>query len=153
AYGRVVKEIYIADYDGANQQRVTGNRNLALSPTLSPDGQMIAYASWASGFPDIYVRPIFQVGKLARPAGGTPENPNNYRAFSPDGTMIAYASTRDGGSNNEIYVVDRDGKTPPRRLTNNPALDFAPTWSPTGNQIAFISDRTGKPYLYVMSAD
>jgi len=152
-YNRAVKEIYIADYDGSNQQRVTGNRTLSLSPSLSPDGTLIAYASWASGFPDIYVRPIFQVGKLMRPAGGTPDNQNKYPAFSPDGTMIAYASNRDGGSNNEIYVVDRDGKTPPRRLTNNPALDLAPTWSPTGTQIAFISDRTGKPYLYVMSSD
>lgn len=153
AYGRVVKEIYIADYDGANPQRVTGNRTLSLSPTLSPDGTTIAYVSYASGFPDIYVRPIYQVGKLTRPAGGTPDNQNKYPALSPDGTMIAYASNRDGGSNNEIYVVDREGKTQPRRLTNNPALDFAPTWSPTGTQIAFISDRTGKPYLYVMSSD
>jgi len=152
-YNRAVKEIYIADYDGANPQRVTGNRALTVSPTLSPDGQFIAYASWTSGFPDIYVRPIFQVGKLTRPAGGTPDNQNKFPAFSPDGTLIAYASNRNGGSNNEIYVVDREGKTAPRRLTNNPALDFAPTWSPTGTQIAFISDRTGKPYLYVMSSD
>jgi TolB protein len=39
-----------------------------------------------------------------------------------------------------------------RRLTNNPAADAVPTWSPTGAQIAFTSDRSGTPQIYVMSA-
>jgi TolB protein len=39
-----------------------------------------------------------------------------------------------------------------RRLTNNAAADAVPTWSPTGAQIAFTSDRTGAPQIYVMSS-
>jgi TolB protein len=38
-------------------------------------------------------------------------------------------------------------------LTNHPAADGTPTWSPTGTQVAFTSDRTGQPQIYVMSAD
>ena len=34
-----------------------------------------------------------------------------------------------------------------RRLTNHPEIDVTPTWSPTGNQIAFTSDRTGTPQI------
>jgi len=40
-----------------------------------------------------------------------------------------------------------------RRITNHPAIDTTPTWSPTGVQIAFTSDRSGAPQVYVMGAD
>ena len=49
-------------------------------------------------------------------------------------------SQRDG--NSEIYVMNRNGSGV-RRLTNNAASDSTPTWSPTGTQIAFTSDRSG----------
>ncbi len=48
--------------------------------------------------------------------------------------------------------MNRDGSGV-RRLTNNPAIDTTPTWSPTGAQIAFTSDRSGSPAIYVMGAD
>jgi TolB protein len=59
-------------------------------------------------------------------------------------------SNRDG--NSELYVMNRDGSGV-RRLTDNPAIDSTPTWSPTGTQIAFTSDRTGTPQIYVVGAD
>jgi TolB protein len=59
-------------------------------------------------------------------------------------------SNRDG--NPEIYVVNKDG-TGLRRLTNHPENDVTPTWSPTGNQIAFTSNRTGSPQIWIMNAD
>ena len=72
---------------------------------------------------------------------------------------IAFVSKRDG--NSEIYVMDADGGNQ-RRLTNNPAKDNAPSWSPKGRRIAFISERDGHPgrapgwftsEIYVMDAD
>jgi TolB protein len=59
-------------------------------------------------------------------------------------------SNRDG--NTELYTVNRDGSGA-RRLTNHPASDGSPTWSPSGAQIAFTSDRTGQPQIYVINAD
>jgi TolB protein len=52
----------------------------------------------------------------------------------------------------ELYVVNRDGSNL-RRLTNHPASDITPTWSPSGTQIAFTSDRTGTPQIYIVGAD
>jgi TolB protein len=40
-----------------------------------------------------------------------------------------------------------------RRLTNTAAIDTTPTWSPNGNEIAFTSDRSGSPQIYIVSAD
>jgi TolB protein len=145
---RDVKEVYIADYDGANQRRVTVNRALNIMPTWSPDARSIAYTSYRRGYPDIYVSLIYQ-GTLQTPMAVTGTQ-NWLPAWSPDGTRIAFTSSRDG--NPELYVANRDGSNI-RRITNNPAIDTTPTWSPTGAQIAFTTDRTGSPQIYVMGAD
>ena len=42
---REVKEVYVADYDGANPRRITINRTLNITPTWSPDGRSIANTS------------------------------------------------------------------------------------------------------------
>jgi Tol biopolymer transport system component len=67
-------------------------------------------------------------------------------------TKIAFQSNRDG--NFEIYVMNADGSGQ-RRLTQNPAKDVSPVWSPDGRRIAFSSDRGGARFsdIYVMNAD
>jgi TolB protein len=146
---RSIKEIYISDYDGASQRRVTVRGSLNLAPAWAPDGRAIVYQSHQSGFVDVYVQKLYEVG-LTRPAAGTDRAQNFLPKYSPDGTRIAFASSRDG--NWEIYVMNVDGRDR-RRLTSHPADDSAPTWSPNGQQIAFTSDRGGSNQIYVMSAD
>jgi TolB protein len=146
---RDVKEVYVADYDGFNQRRITVGRQLNATPVWSPDGRWIAYTSWRTGFMDVYLSNIYQ-GLMQMPAKGTPSSQNFLPAFSPDGTRLAFTSNRDG--NSEIYIMNRDG-TNVRRLTNHPAIDSTPTWSPSGTQIAFTSERGGSPAIYVVAVD
>ncbi len=144
---RNVKEIYIADYDGGNERRVTVHRSLNIFPTWSSDGRAIAYTSYRHGYPDLTVSFIYQ-GTMEEPQRG---NGHNWlSAWSPDGTRIAFISNRDG--NPELYVMNRDGSNT-TRLTQHPGIDSTPTWSPSSTQIAFTSDRSGRPQIYVVGAD
>lgn len=148
------KEIHYMDYDGALDQRVTRNRRLNIAPVWGSDGRTLAYAGYASGFPDIYL--VTGDGRPAsRPAQGTESITNTLPAISPDGTKIAFTSTRGGSSGYyDVWIMNRDGSdlhnvTPGTDKWNEVAV----TWSPDGRQLAFTSDRTGVNQIYIMNAD
>jgi Tol biopolymer transport system component len=71
-------------------------------------------------------------------------------AAQPALERIAFLSDRDG--NNEIYVMSADGSNP-TRLTNTPAPEDSPAWSPNGSRIVFVSGRDGNNEIYVMNAN
>ena len=151
---RDIKEIYFADYDGANARRVTVSKTLNVAPAWSPDGQALAYSSWRPAgqfgtFQDVIISYIYK-GVRQTPANGSPDKQNYLPAWSPDRTKVAFTLSQ--GGNQEIYVMNKDGSGL-RRLTNNPDIDTSPTWSPTGTQIAWVSGRSGNPQVYIMNAD
>ena len=59
---------------------------------------------------------------------------------------------RDRDHRLDIYVMNADG-TGQVRLTNNPAGDWSPSWSPDGQRITFVSNRDSNWEIYVMNAD
>ncbi|HEX6898616.1 MAG TPA: Tol-Pal system beta propeller repeat protein TolB [Thermoanaerobaculia bacterium] len=145
--GKGLKEIFLMDYDGADQRRITGHRSTSMSPAWSPDGGSIAYTSFFNGQPGIYLadvatnrkRPVVSSGSL-----------NTSPSFAPDGRRIALARSVDG--NVEIFTADLNGGNL-RRLTNSQAIDTNPAWSPKGGEIAFTSSRAGNPHIYLMDAE
>ena len=64
--------------------------------------------------------------------------------------VVAFATNRD--HNYEIYAVNSDGSGQ-ADLTNSPASDTSPAWSPDGTRIAFTTNRDGNSEVYVMQAD
>ena len=71
-------------------------------------------------------------------------------AKAPETAKIVFMSKRDG--NPEIYIMNPDGSEQVN-LTQHPAADYQPAWSPNGKQILFSSDRDGIFDLYLMDAD
>src|SRR5712664_585155 len=90
--------------------------------------------------------------ELSCSKGAGTTKPNQQPPTTP--TRIVYTKSRD--VNDEIYVINSDG-TAQTRLTNNPASDRCPTWSPDSTKIAFASDRdsvgSGNYEIYVMNVD
>ncbi len=71
-------------------------------------------------------------------------------ALASNTGRVVFTSVRDG--NFEIYVMDADGGNQ-ENLTNHPAYDYHPDWSPDRTKIAFTSDRSGGSQIYVMDAE
>lgn len=142
------KEIWLMDYDGYNQERLTYHNAICLTPRWSPDGSRIAFTTYLHGKPDIYVHSLITHKRVAFP---TYPNTTTTPAWTPDGRQVAFSSSRTGDQ--EIYVANSDGSDL-RRLTYSAGVDISPAWNPkTGNQIAFVSDRGGSPQIYLMDAD
>ena len=141
------KELYVMDYDGENQRRITFHRSLSIAPDWSYDGDKVVYQSFVSTPPGLY---WFSLGAGARNRIPVPTELNSAPSFSPDGRTVAYAGSVRG--NPEIFVVNLDG-TGHRRLTNSSAIDSSPRFSPNGREIAFTSNRQGTPQIYLMDLE
>lgn len=141
------KELFMADYDGANERQLTENGSINISPCFDPNREVVYFISYMAGDPHLYKVDI-NSGVIIKVA----EYPGMIAApvVSPDGKRIACVLTKDG--NSEIYVLDTEGRII-KRLTRNPSIETAPTWSPDGRNIAFSSDRTGSPQIYIMDSD
>ena len=138
--------LWVADSDGENAQAALGSPEPIISPTWSPTGAQLAYVSFESRKPVIYVHDV-STGRrrlLANFRGS-----NSAPAWSPDGRNLAVTLSRDGGS--QIYLINASGGEP-RRLTQSQSIDTEPVFSPDGASIYFVSDRGGAPQIYRMPA-
>jgi TolB protein len=146
--GKDAKEIWMMDYDGANQHAVTHLGSISMSPRVSPDNSRLAFATLGKYGFQLKMYSLLLGRYVNFPSGATSsESP----AWSPSGNELAYAAAPEGSF--DIWVADSNGNLG-RRITSFRKGASSPTYNPkTGAQIAFISDRTGLPQLYIMNSD
>lgn len=142
------KEVWVMDYDGANQHRITRYNNLTLGPAVSADGSKLAYTSYFSGNTEIYVLSLESGRQLTFHNLGPHLNTAPY--FSPDGNHIAFSASR--GPDSEIYLGDSTGANPVQ-LTRERGVNISPSINPKDNRIAFVSSRSGNAQVYVMDSN
>jgi len=130
--------------------RLTADAWDDITPALSPDGNWLAFSSRRNGYWDLYLLGLVGGGILR--LTDTPEF-DAAPSWSPDGAFIAFESYVNG--NLEIFLRSvTDPGQDPLQLTQNPAVDSSPAWSPPpGRQIAFISNRSGEPEVWIADLD
>jgi TolB protein len=144
------KEVFVMDANGDNQRAATHWGAITSFPSWDPDASGLVVTSYR-----YRSRPwLFALKRGGQPSGrlfqNLPDSTRLYRGvYDPSGTRLAIVGSVDGVS--EIFTATRGGGL--TRLTNDRYIDVGPTWSPDGRQIAFVSDRTGAPQIYVMNAD
>jgi Tol biopolymer transport system component len=140
----------VTDLDGGHEEILHERKDRKVVPpiyvpTWSKDGSWIA---WMSGLPFGGPKEENDVWKMRSDGSGavnlTPNTPGSdgFAEFSGDGKTIVFRSGRSG--NFDIYLMNADGSNV-RNLTNNPAYDSFPAFSPNNDQIAFSSNRDGVP--------
>ena len=138
--------LWVADSDGENAQAALSSPEPIISPAWSPSGMNLAYVSFESRKPVVYVHDI-ATGKRRLIANF--RGSNSAPAWSPDGRWLAVTLSRDG--NSQLYTIDANGGEP-RRLMQSAGIDTEPVYSPDGRHIYFVSDRGGPPQIYRVAA-
>ena len=140
-------DLWVADADGENAQSAMTSPEPIISPAWSPNGLQLAYVSFESRKPVVYVH---EVATGRRRLVANFRGSNSAPAWSPDGKTLAVTLSRDGGS--QLFTLDMTSTAEPRRLTQSPSIDTEPVYSADGKFIYFVSDRGGSPQIYRMAA-
>ena len=119
-----------------------------ITPAISPDGQSVAFASNRNGYWDVYLLNLAS-GGITRLTDSL--SYESSPSWSPDDKWLAYEAYID--NNLEIVIQSVTTPTDVIRLTNDPAADFSPVWSPHGRQILFVSNRSGEDEIWLADLD
>ncbi len=138
--------LWVADADGENAQAALSSPEPIISPAWAPNGTQLAYVSFESRKPVVYVH---DVASGRRRLIANFRGSNSAPAWSPDGRQLAVTLTRDGSS--QLYTIDANGGEP-RRLMQSSGIDTEPVFSGDGRTIYFVSDRGGAPQIYKVGA-
>src|SRR3954464_1911109 len=146
--------LYLMDVASASiKKRVDLPVDAVWSPVFSPDDKQIAFSGTHGGITDLYI--VDADGKNLRQLTNDVYG-DMQPAWSPDGKRIAFATDRSPETNLavlkfskwRIAVMDiQSGAIDV--LPNQGGLNLNPAWSPDGQQLAFISDRTGIPNIFL----
>lgn len=137
--------LWIADSDGENAKSALSSPEPIISPSWSPSGTQLAYVSFESRKPVVYVH---ELASGQRRVVANFKGSNSAPTWAPDGRSLVATLSRDGGS--QLYRVDLTGAEP-RRLTQG-SINTEPVFSADGTALYFVSDRGGSPQIYRMPA-
>jgi TolB protein len=137
-------QLRMADSDGARPRTILESKEPIMSPSWSRDARRVAYVSFESSRPAIYIQDL-RTGQRQKVQSF--KGLNGAPAWSPDGSKMALVLSKDG--NPEIYILDLLQRKL-TRMTHHYGIDTEPNWSPDGRTLIFTSDRGGQPQIYQM---
>ncbi len=142
AIGDTTYRLHYADYDGRRAQVLLESREPIMSPAWSPDGSQIAYVSFETDLPRIYIQDL-ATGQR-RQVTNFP-GINSSPVWSPDGSKLAMVLSKDGSP--DVYVLDL-ATDQLMQITDHPRAETEPAWTLDSQNVLFTSDRTGQPQIY-----
>ena len=154
--------LYIVNVkSGDIEEKIVLDFERMRSPSWSPAEDKIAFVGIQKGMADIYTYDIHS--KDMRQLLSDVHDDIDPR-WSPTGERIAFSSDRSSLAEKaqgdetfaygqyDIFTIAADGSNL-TRITDHPAIDISPAWSPDGRQLVFVSDRTGISNLYIADLD
>ncbi len=145
-------EIYIMNADGTGVRRLTNMPGYDGGPFFSPDGERILWRRFdAQGMnADVF---------SMRTDGSDVRRVTDFKSMSwapyphPSGSYVIFTSNKLGFENFELFLVDKEGKREPVRVTYTPGFDGLPVFSPDGKRLSWTSGRTADQKSQIFLAD
>jgi tRNA A-37 threonylcarbamoyl transferase component Bud32 len=144
--GRETSDLWVTDIDAGTTRRLTDDDGDANDPQWSSDGATVAYSASAPGGKDVVIQPLS--GGMARalaPRDGT-QFPSDWLR---DGSALLV--TEEAGSNHHDILVQPADGSPARPYAATSADETAARFSPDGHWVAYTSDESGRPEVYLDS--
>lgn len=141
--GRVIKELYVMNFDGSHKKRLTYHNSLVLSPAISPDNKKIAYSliDYRRSYIALYLydRKTKQSKIISKRRGI-----NSGAVFIDNKSLIL---TLTFAGNADLYIIDLNGNIK-RKITSHYGIDVDPSITRDRKHVFFLSDRPGKAMIY-----
>ncbi len=132
-------------------ERFVSSTRYEHGPRFSPDGRKLAFVSYRSGTPELWVSDsdgsnLLRLTDFRGRGGASVGSPR----WSMDNRRVAFEAGVDG--NQDLFVVDSSGVSEPERLTATPANEVRASFSRDGRWLYFTSDGVERPEIWKMSS-
>jgi TolB protein len=139
-------DIYEMALDNGTPRRLTTARGIDTQPSWAPNGRQIAFTSTRSGSPQIYLMNVDGTNVRRLSFNGEFHDESTW---SYDGTRVACTTRVDG----RFQLTTINTVTAERTVLTGPGNNESPVFSPDGSMLAFASDRSGSPQIFITDAD
>ena len=145
------KEIWMMSWDGSEQRQLTRYGSLSTFPSASPDGRIVAFTTYAGGYPAIQMLSLDTGRKL--PFYNQRASMNAFVTFTPNSKRIIFSSTAGNGPA-QLFSAAADGSDF-HRVTSSGVIEVEPKINPkTGTDLVDVSGRSGPlPQIYHMNLE
>ncbi len=140
------RNIWIYDIERDSSRRLTFE-GVDNSPLIwTPDSNWITFQSDRDGPNNLYQKPADGSGPAERLA--TSQNSKTPASWSPDGSVLAFHEQYPE-TGRDILLLPMEGDREPQLLISSRSNDCCARFSPDGQWLAYVSDETGQPHVYV----
>jgi eukaryotic-like serine/threonine-protein kinase len=142
------RDLWLIDVKRGVRTRFTFDPGDEIAPVWSPDGAQITFTARAGNTSTFFRKPVNGLGDSTRLFASAALLAIT-TSVSPDGGHLLFMQSAYGVSNNDIYQLALGAEGQPSALLKGPFNEAAPQYSPDGRWVAYQSDESGRPEVYV----
>jgi Tol biopolymer transport system component len=143
-------DVWIHDVSREAPTRLTSDLSSEADPVWSPDGRQVVYRSDRGGPPDLHRKTLSggtSAEVLLKKAGV--QRPTDW---SSDGRFLTYTE-EDRETGHSLWILPLVGDREPKPFLRTRFQEGTATFSPDGHWLAFVSDESGRPEVYVAAVE